>query len=571
MDKIKKLAKTLALQNAVKHEGKANPKALIGGVLGSFPEAKTQMKEVIKIINESTTEVNKLSLEEQENLLRKERPDFDKKEKKEGLKPLPEAEERKVVMRFEPSPSGPLHVGHAYPLSLNLEYSKMYKGKFILRISDTNPDNIDPGAYEAIQRDAEWLAEDEIAEVIIQSDNMEKYYKYAVELFKKGKLYVCTCDSEKFKEYKLKGEECPCRNLSLEENKERWIKMKDIHHGYKPGEAVVRYKSSMTHKNPAMRDFAVFRINETRHPRQENKYRLWPMMNFTVSIDDMDEGMTHTLRGKDHADNAKKQAMIHEDFGFKTPIAISVGRINFEGFPVSCSKTKVRINSGEFEGWNDVRIPFLPALRRRGYQPEALRKYAVQVGVTKNDKTVHIKDYYKQLNALNKELIDPVSNRYFFVEEPIKIIVKNSDYKEIELDLHPDNKKGGRLFFTNNNFYIPKKDFENTKEGEVIRLIDCMTIKKIKDKEFEFIKNKYEKNDTTKLIQWLPVGDDEKELGTKLIDTKIIMPDNSIIKGLSERTIKKLATGTIIQFQRLGFCKLDQTIGETKVFCFGHK
>jgi glutamyl-tRNA synthetase len=471
---IETLTRTLALQNAVKYKGKANPKALIGALLAEFPDYKGKMQELMTILNSVVDEVNTLPLEQQEAELRKERPDFDKVEKKEGLKPLPEAEEGKVIMRFEPSPSGPLHIGHAYPFSLNLEYAKMYKGTCILRIADTNPENISTDAYHLLPEDAMWLAKEQL-ELIIQSDRIDSYYMFALRLIEEEHAYVCTCDAEEFKALKDSGTACPCRDLAVEEQTARWKKM-HLTDGYAMGEAVVRFKTDITHKNPAMRDFPILRINEAEHPKQGKKYRVWPLMNFSVAIDDMESGVTHTLRGKDHADNAKKQAYIHEALQFTTPIAISVGRINFDGFPVSCSKTRPRIESGEFTGWDDPQIPFLPALRRRGYHPDALRKYAMEVGVTRNDKSLHIDEFFKHINALNKELIDKNADRYFFIANPVEISVEGREEEEIELDLHPDKKKGGRKFIVHNEFFIAGDDVEKIKEMKRVRLMENMTI-----------------------------------------------------------------------------------------------
>ena len=131
----------------------------------------------------------------------------------------------------------------------------------------------------------------------------------------------------------------------------------------------------MQHNNPAMRDFPLFRINNDEHPKTGKEFRVWPLMNFSVAIDDMDLGITHALRGKDHADNAKKQAFIHKALGVPTPEAVSVGRINFtEGVEVSCSKVKPKVESGFYNGWDDIRLPFMKALKRRGFQAEALRR-----------------------------------------------------------------------------------------------------------------------------------------------------------------------------------------------------
>lgn len=557
-----KLALTLALQNAVKYKGKANPKALVGAMLAEFPKYKSEMQELMKLIDDIVKKVNAKTLEEQEKELRAARPDYDKTAQKEGLKPLEGATTKKVVMRFEPSPSGPLHIGHAYPMSLNLAYVKKYEGTFYLRIADTNPEKINEEAYKLIPEDARWLAEGAIDEIIIQSDRMELYYSYALQLIEKGHAYICTCDAPSFKELKDKGIACPCRDLPTSEQTKRWRRMHLAPpDGYEQGAAVARFKTDIQHKNPAMRDFPILRLNDEEHPRQGKKYRVWPLMNFSVAIDDMDCGMTHTLRGKDHADNAKKQAFIHESLGFTTPTAISVGKINFDGFPVSCSKTLPRIESGEFTGWDDPRIPFLPALRRRGYNPRALRKYAIEVGITKNDKSVHLTEFFKHINALNKELIDPTSMRYFLVIDPVEITVKGCEERELELDLHPNTKQGGRRFHVKDSYFIAGKDYERIATMQKVRLMENMTIN-VKG-GYAFDKKEYVKAETDAIIHWLPAEE-------HLVNVKLLMPDGSEQHGLAEAGIINLDEGTVVQFERVGFCRYDRREGKEHIFYYAH-
>ena len=98
---------------------------------------------------------------------------------------------------------------------------------------------------------------------------------------------------------------------------------------YKPGEAVLRMKTQIDDPNPAMRDFPLMRINEFVHPRKKTEYRVWPLMNFAVAVDDHLLGITHAIRGKDHRDNEKRQRKIADCLGWKAPVALYVGKINF--------------------------------------------------------------------------------------------------------------------------------------------------------------------------------------------------------------------------------------------------
>ena len=123
-----------------------------------------------------------------------------------------------------------------------------------------------------------------------KSDRLDIYYEYAEKLINKKAAYVCTCSAEKFKEFADMQKDCPCRKNDMKKNLELWNKMTDKY-GFREGQAVLRFKSSMKDKNPAMRDFPLARINLASHPRQNKKYRVWPLMNFSVSVDDIEDKM----------------------------------------------------------------------------------------------------------------------------------------------------------------------------------------------------------------------------------------------------------------------------------------
>ena len=193
----------------------------------------------------------------------------------------------------------------------------------------------------------------------------------------------------------------------MKENLLRWEKMlskkKDQ---FKPGEAVLRFKSDlgMKNPNPAMRDFPLARINEHEHPRQKHKYRVWPLMNLAVTTDDIEMKMTHIIRGKDHMDNAKRQKMIYIALGLekKIPWTGFIGRIKFTDLDLSKRKIKAKIEAGEYENYEDPRLPTITSLRKRGYSPEAFAKFAEQRGLTEVDKVISIKDFFKVIDNFSK-------------------------------------------------------------------------------------------------------------------------------------------------------------------------
>lgn len=553
MKEVQDLILKYVLQNAVRY-GKAEVGPIVGKVIGEKPQLKTKTKELVAEIRKIVEEVNKLDQSEMVERLIKLAPELlEKKEEKEKvLDDLPNAQKNKVVMRFAPAPSGPLHVGHTYVLLLCSEYCKKYGGKLILRLEDTNPENIYTPAYKMLEEEAKWITKGKVDKVIVQSDRLENYYDYAEKLIEKGNAYVCTCDSEIFRDLIMNRKACPCRGLDKKEHKLRWDKMFTE---YEPGEAVVRLKTDINHKNPAQRDFPLLRINHNEHPMQGTKYKVWPLMNFSVAVDDHDLGITHTIRGKDHMDNERKQKYLFDYFGWKMPIHMYAGRINFKGMDLSKTETKKLIEYGKYSGWDDIRLPFIAALRRRGYQAEAFVKYALSIGLNESDKTITKEDYFKMLDHFNKEIIEK-SNRYFFIENPKKIKIANAKPMNVKVPLHPDDEKRGyRSFKTDDEFYIQ----DALKKGKIYRFMHLFNFK-----DNKFLSSEHDNKLNAQLIHWLPFSKD-------LVKVELLMPDGKLVKGLGEALLNKIKEGQVVQFERIGFARLDKREDNKLVFWFAHR
>jgi len=343
-------------------------------------------------------EDQKKHLSERENLIGH-RPE------REGLPELTGAKKGKVITRFSPSPSGPLTLGHILTIGPNFLYVKKYGGTFYVRIEDTNPENIYPKAYKMIEEEAKWLCNKKV-KIIIQSKRMKIYYKYAQDLIKKNKAYVCDCNPDNFKEMLLAKKPCSCRELDNKEQLKRWEKMLDKNNktNYKQGEAVVRFKSDLNDPNPAMRDFPLARINETSHPLQKKKYRVWPLMNLAVAVDDMEMKITHMIRGKDHKDNAKRQGMIFRVFNKKYPWNAYIGRIHFKDLTLSTSQFRRDIDAGKYTGWDDSKLPTVASFKKKGYSPQAFWEYVEQRGISEADKVISQKDFFEVIDNFNENI-----------------------------------------------------------------------------------------------------------------------------------------------------------------------
>ena len=401
MDIPKVKIKAYALKNAISHEGIANSGSVLSSLFNEGLERK-DIKKIMPEVVEVIDEISKLNLEEQKKEFEKLKDFVSERKEREGLPELPNAEGG-VVMRIAPSASGALHVMHGINACLSYDYVRKYGGKMYFRIEDTNPKNIDKNAYKLIKEDADFLTKGE-AEVVIQSERMDLYYEYAENLIEKGKAYVCTCAADEFREFVKNKKDCPCRKLSISKNFELWKRMLDKDRGFGEGEAVLRFKSieGMQHKNPAMRDFPLARINLTEHPLQGKKYRVWPLMNLSVSVDDIEMGMTHIIRGKDHRDNAERQRMIFDVFEKPYPWTAFLGRYHFKDMELSTSKFREDIEKGNYSGWDDERLPTIASLKKRGYKPEAFWKMAEHIGISEVDKTLDKKEFFRILESFNE-------------------------------------------------------------------------------------------------------------------------------------------------------------------------
>ncbi|MCG7853335.1 MAG: glutamate--tRNA ligase family protein, partial [Methanosarcinaceae archaeon] len=277
-----KTIEKFALHNAVKYGKPPQIGAVMGRVMGECPHLRPMAKEVTPVIQNILIDVSKGDLDSWRRQLEALAPELIeelsiKKEPEKGLKPLAVAEGEKVVMRFAPNPNGPPTLGSTRGIVINSEYVKKYGGSFIIRFDDTDPQTKRPmlEAYDWYLEDCKWLGAVP-DKVVIASDRIPVYYMYAEKLLGMGHAYVCFCKGEDFKKYKDAKEPCPHRDQTPEVNLEYWNKM--LAGDYEEKEVVVRIKTDITHKDPALRDFGAFRIVKAPHPRPEvaDRYVVWP-------------------------------------------------------------------------------------------------------------------------------------------------------------------------------------------------------------------------------------------------------------------------------------------------------
>ncbi len=556
-----------ALENAIHFKGRANPGAIIGKIMGEFPDAKQDMKKTSMKIQEIVKKVNSLELEQQKEELLKLNPNYfeEKKENKEKRKEarheLPElknAVEGKVVTRIAPEPSKYNHFGHAISFLLNYMYSIKYKGKCILRFEDTNPEKETQEFVDAMQEDVLNYLDIKTEKTVFVSDHMDKYYEMAKKLIENNNAYTCHCKSESISKDRRAMQDCKCRNKNIEDTKAEWEEMKKG--SVKEGSVTLRMKISMQHKNAVMRDPVIFRLNYTPHYRQKDKYKVWPMYDFENAIEEGLLEITHVLRSNEFDSRIELQNHIRGLFKLPNPEVKQYARFNITNAVTQGREIREMIETGNYIGWDDPRLVTLRALKRRGIPKEAYYELAKVVGMSKATSNLD----FEVIASTSRKLLDESAKRFFFIQNPKEIEIKNAPNQDIELDLHPDKIKGGREFKTTNKFYLTHEDFDSFEENEIIRLMDCLNFVK-KQNEFEFVSTKYEdfKNKGKKIIHWLPVE--------KLTEVEILMPDNKAIKGLTENNISKLKVNDVIQFERFGFCRLDSIEDNKFKFWFTHK
>jgi glutamyl-tRNA synthetase len=567
IDEIKKLIWIFGLTNAVKFEGKPNLKAIMGKLMSQKPELRTQVSDIKPMLEETIVEISKLTIDEQkEKLLQLDPTALEKKvtskEKKE-LPDLPNTQNYdKIVMRLAPYPSGALHIGNARMVILNSEYAKRYNGELILFFDDTigspksmrnNPKAkyVLPDAYQLIKDGLKWL-DVNFSEVYYKSDRLEIYYEYCEKLIQDNIAYVCFCSATEFRDrYKKKKEQCPHRNQSVRINLQEWNNMKTGK--YHETDVVVRLKTGMDQKDPAIRDQIIMRISEAEHPRVGNKYLAWPMLEFSWAIDDHLIGATHILRGIDLVKEDVIEEFIWDHFNWKKGEFLHYGRIKFSNMKLSKTQSRNNIIQGVFDGWDDPRTWSLQSLEKRGIRAEALKKTLLELGMS----TTGIIFDESWLYSKNKDIIDGLSNRYFYVEEPINIEIENVPISECVAEplLLPSNPEKGKRkikVITKDNrlkVLIAHSDANKLRKGQILRLKDLINIKIMSiDLNKNLINSNFhsfELNREFSIIQWV-----SKEENVKV---SIIKPDGTISKGNGEVNLVNIPLNKTIQFERFGF------------------
>jgi glutamyl-tRNA synthetase len=388
-----------------------------------------------------------------------------------------------VITRFAPSPTGNLHIGGARTALFNWLFAKNQKGKFLLRIEDTDTQRSKNEFYEQIISTLKWLEINWDEEPYIQSNNIKSHVNIANILLKNGHAYKCYCTEKELEDEKklYLEKKIPytyskkCRNI-LEniDNKSFVVRFKSKIEGKTVLKDLVQ--GNIEINNNTIEDFVIL--------RKDNK----PTYNLSAAVDDYQMKITHVIRGDDHKINAFKQVQIFERMNWKMPEYAHIPLIHSkEG-----KKLSKRDDASTVEDYKKI-----------GILPEALRNYLLRLGWSYKDKEIfteeesikffNLKNIGKSPSKLDFDRIKSINEFYIKSTRDDILIEKLINYsklykKEIPKQFYDTIKIN--ISFLKNKSKSLEDIYNNSKYIFSYELKDD-EIKKIDKSKFTIIKNIY--------------------------------------------------------------------------------
>ncbi len=552
----------LALENARTHGGSPRTGPILARLLASDASLRPRADELRSLIDSVVAEVATLSADQAAGELAAlggPEPARTREARLEGadFPDLPGAEPGKVVLRMAPFPSGVLHIGHGRMLYTHQYYRERYHGRLLLVFDDTpgsEEKRVEREFFDLILGDLE-LAGVRPDSVVYKSDRVPHFYPWAERVIDQGAAYVCRCPPELLRERRAQGLPCPERDQTPGQARDEWRRM--LEGAYAPGEAVLRLKTDLRDPDPAFRDRVLFRISDLDHPRVGHRYRVWPLLEFSWAVDDVELGVTHVLRGKDLVIEDRMQRYVWDLLGVQGPPFLHWGILRVREAKVSKSKAYREVKEGIYDGWADPRTWSLRSLDRRGVSMDALRSFILSFGMSLADIEVPAETLY----AENRKRIDATTPRRAFVADPVRVDVGSypAGLDVVSLANHPDRPElGTRLAPAGPSFFLPAHDLA-AHAGETIRLKDLAnidlpaTIPPAGGRlEARFISRE---NRKLPRLQWVGVE------GAVPVDLLGVEGDHRA--GVGERALGGALPGEIVQFERVGFVRVerDQAVG----------
>ena len=384
----------------------------------------------------------------------------------------------RLQTRFPPEPNGYLHIGHAKAICMDFGVAQKFGGVCNLRFDDTNPQKEDTEYVDAIKEDIEWLGF-KWGNIYHASDYFQKLWDFAVRLIKEGKAYVDEQSSEEIAAQKgtptQPGVESPYRNRPIEESLALFEKMNTGE--IAEGAMVLRAKIDMANPNMHFRDPIIYRIINKEHHRTGNKWKVYPMYDFAHGQSDYFEGVTHSICTLefvphrplyDHFIDELKEGKDLED---NRPHQYEFNRLNLTYTVMSKRKLLALVQEHLVDGWDDPRMPTVCGLRRRGYSPEAVRKFIDMIGYTKFEAL----NDYAMLEAAAREDLNARALRVSAVLDPVKLIITNypeGQTEELEAINNPECEADGTHTITfSRELWMERADFMEDAPKKFFRMV----------------------------------------------------------------------------------------------------
>jgi glutaminyl-tRNA synthetase len=385
----------------------------------------------------------------------------------------------KIVTRFPPEPNGYLHIGHGKSICLNFGIARQFQGTCNLRMDDTNPTREDTEYVDSIQQDVNWLiggwADHVLAPTVFYaSDYFEQLYDYAIQLIKLGKAYVCDLTPDEMATYRgspdRPGKDSPYRNRSVEENLDLFTRTRAGE--FLDGTKILRAKIDMSSPNIHMRDPALYRIRHADHHRTGGKWCIYPMYDYAHCLSDSIEGITHSICTLEFEVHRPLYDWILEQLPVPRPRPhqFEFARLNLSYTVMSKRKLLQLVQEKLVEDWDDPRMPTISGMRRRGVTPEAIRHFAIRIGVTKYDGLTDV----AVLEHSIREDLNKKAQRRFAVLRPLKVVITNypeGKTEEVDAINNPEDPAvGTRKIPFSRELFIDREDFMENPPKKFFRL-----------------------------------------------------------------------------------------------------
>lgn len=564
-------ARRRALQNAVEHGGSPRPGPIAARLLAEDAELRSHAGEVQRAVAAIVAEVAAMTPDAQRAELDRLGGPEASSTRRTGsapgvLPPLEGADDAPVVLRMAPFPSGSLHIGNARMIFVNDYYRTLHHGKLLLVFDDTigsAEKRVDPEMFDLQRQDLETVGV-AVDATYFKSDRVASFYPWARRVIERGAAYVCRCPAELLRSNRAAGIACPERTETVEQTLDAWDGM--LGGRFVAGEAVLRLKTDLSDPDPAFRDRVLCRLSDFDHPRVGRKYRVWPMLEFSWAVDDVELGISHVLRGKDLVIEDRMETYLWQILGLTGPRFVHWGLLRVKEAKISKSKSYQEVKSGLYDGWADPRTWSLQSLDRRGISPEALRRFTLSFGLSLADVEVPAETLY----AENRQSIDATTPRRAFVADPVRLRVPGypAELGAVELANHPDLPAlGRRRVPAGPEFWLAGRDVRSHL-GEEVRLKDLVNVQLPPAADGDgSLTAAFTSRENKRLarLQW--VGTE----GAAAVD--LLGVEGEHTTGLAEAAVAQAAPGDRLQFERVGFVRVERTWtpGSAPVrVCYGH-